>query len=259
MYAYIYDHSFVFGASFDSDAKDFITATGITDSTQKTAINQLVLDLKDINVWSKMKAIYPFVGGTATKHSYNFINPSLYQITWFGGITHNASGVTGNGTNGYGNTNLVPNSVLSQNNTSIGVNISSDYNGVGADIGSNESGGFKGLSLQTREANGVYYQVNADSNSTTTNTSSIGLWTLSRLASNSSTLYKNTTSFHSNSATSSGLSSYSIYLLSLNQANGMRFPSPRTQNFVFIADGLNITEVSALSGLISTLEITLGR
>lgn len=50
------------GTPVDPDAQAFITAASITDPTQQSAINQLVVDLKGYNVWTKMKAIYPFVG-----------------------------------------------------------------------------------------------------------------------------------------------------------------------------------------------------
>jgi hypothetical protein len=52
-------------APVDADAQAFITAAAITDPTQQAAINTLVVDLKGYNVWSKMKAIYPFLGSTA--------------------------------------------------------------------------------------------------------------------------------------------------------------------------------------------------
>ena len=48
---------YVFGG-FDPDAQAFITAAGITDNTQKTAINTLVLDLKGYLIWTKFKAIF---------------------------------------------------------------------------------------------------------------------------------------------------------------------------------------------------------
>ncbi len=41
----------------DADAQLFITATGIS-GTNATATNQLVIDLKAANIWTKMKAIY---------------------------------------------------------------------------------------------------------------------------------------------------------------------------------------------------------
>jgi len=49
------------GTSLDPDAAAFLTAAGITDPTQQSAINTLVLSLKADGLWTKMKAIYPFV------------------------------------------------------------------------------------------------------------------------------------------------------------------------------------------------------
>jgi hypothetical protein len=98
-------------SSLDPDAQAFITAAGITNPTQQTAINTLVVSLKANGLWTKMKAIYPFVGGTAASHSYNLKNVAQYQMTWSGGVTHNANGVTGNGINAYGNTGLADNTL----------------------------------------------------------------------------------------------------------------------------------------------------
>jgi hypothetical protein len=103
----------------DPNAQAFILAARITNMMQKSAINMLVKLLKSAGIWSKCNAIYPFVGGNQRSHSFNLINTSLYQITWVGGVTHDANGVTGNGTNGYGNTGLNANSVLSNVNTHL--------------------------------------------------------------------------------------------------------------------------------------------
>jgi hypothetical protein len=61
--------------AFDSDAQAFITATAITDTTQQNAIDALVIGLKTDLLWTKMLAVYPFVGGTATTCKYNLKNP----------------------------------------------------------------------------------------------------------------------------------------------------------------------------------------
>jgi hypothetical protein len=39
----------------------YLAATGITGTTEVNAINKLVYELKQNNLWSKMKAVYPFV------------------------------------------------------------------------------------------------------------------------------------------------------------------------------------------------------
>jgi hypothetical protein len=100
------------GPLFDPDAQAFITAAGITNATQQNAINTLVLDLKSYGLYTKMQAAYPMVGGTATTHKYNLINPvdtdAGFRLGFAGGITHDADGVTFNGTNGYAYTYFFP-------------------------------------------------------------------------------------------------------------------------------------------------------
>jgi hypothetical protein len=94
----------------DPDADAFILATGITDATQKSSINTLVVDLKGYGLWSKMYALYPFVGGTATTHKYNLKNPldtdAAFRLAFSGGITHDANGITGNNVNSTSDTFL---------------------------------------------------------------------------------------------------------------------------------------------------------
>jgi len=85
----------------DPDAQAFITAAAITDPTQQSAINQLVVDLKGYSIWTKFDALWPMVGGTATKHSYNLKNTAQYQIGWNGGVTHSNLGVQFGGVNGW--------------------------------------------------------------------------------------------------------------------------------------------------------------
>ncbi|CAB4147012.1 hypothetical protein UFOVP516_8 [uncultured Caudovirales phage] len=102
----------VVSGGIDSDATAFITAAGITDPTQQGAINTLVLSLKSYGVWTKIKAIYPMVGGTATTHKYNLKDPrdldAAFRLTFNGGWTHSSNGATPNGTTGYANTYLNP-------------------------------------------------------------------------------------------------------------------------------------------------------
>ena len=95
------------GSSTDPDAQAFFTAAGITDATQQTAVNNLVVGLKNNNIWDKMKIIYPFVGGTDASHSYNLKDSTQYQITWTTGVTHNSNGVKG-ATSGTGHGDTAP-------------------------------------------------------------------------------------------------------------------------------------------------------
>ena len=84
----------VMGLIVDSDALNFINIAGITDKVQQKAVNQLVVDLKSSGLWSKMVALYPFVGGTADMHKYNLKNPNKHIISFPSGTSHNTYGVT---------------------------------------------------------------------------------------------------------------------------------------------------------------------
>lgn len=96
-------------------AKRFTDAAGITDATEKSALRVFVSDLLAINsvqpnfvnfdtpADSICLAIYPFAGTTASQQKFNLINPAdtdaAYRLTFGGGMTHNANGIKGNGTN----------------------------------------------------------------------------------------------------------------------------------------------------------------
>ena len=96
----------------DPDAESFLTAAAITDPIISGAINTLVVQMKADNIWTKMKAIYPFVGGSASTHKWNLKDPrdldAAFRLQFFGGWTHSANGAQPNGTNGYANTFFNP-------------------------------------------------------------------------------------------------------------------------------------------------------
>jgi len=68
-------------SSVDPDAQAFITAASITDPTQQSAINQLVLDLKGYSIWTKMKAFTSgFIDSTAACMIGAFNSPNRLAI-----------------------------------------------------------------------------------------------------------------------------------------------------------------------------------
>lgn len=99
-------------AGFDADAQAFFdrvtTAGGTLSATEKTAVNQLVLDLKSYSIWSKMKAIYPMVGASSAACAQN-LKSSSFTGTFSSGWTFASTGVTPNGTSAYMDTTLLSN------------------------------------------------------------------------------------------------------------------------------------------------------
>jgi hypothetical protein len=96
----------------DPDAQAFIDVTGISGANA-TAINNLVVNLKNQNLWGDMLAIYPMIGGTATTHKYNLKDPQdtngAFRLNFQGGWTHDSSGAKPDGVSGtYADTFFVP-------------------------------------------------------------------------------------------------------------------------------------------------------
>ena len=93
----------------------WIAATLETDTTILNALNTFEASLIANSMSSDLIAYYPMVGGSSTKHSYNFMNTSLYQLTFNGFWTHASTGALPNGTNAYANTGINASTVFTQN------------------------------------------------------------------------------------------------------------------------------------------------
>lgn len=251
---------------FDVDAQAFITAAGITNPTQQSAINTLVLSLKSNNIWTKMKAIYPFVGGTATTHKWNLKNPldtnAAYRLTFTGGWTHSSNGATPNGVNAYANTFLVPNSVLSQNSTHISYYSRTNSNlteiEIGASNGPNATD--NKLVLEIRTSNVTYYNIN----STTTyishaDTDSRAFYIGNRTASNVVNGWRNSSKLATGTTASTTPSTANIYLGAFNRTSSVALYSTKQCAFASIGDGLTDTEAANFYTAVQAFQTTLGR
>jgi hypothetical protein len=169
----------------DVNARLFLGATNIQDVTITSAVDTLVQGLKTDGVWSKLKAVYPFVGGTATTHKFNLANAldedSAFRLAFSGGITHTSNGVQGNGINGIANTNLNISSNLSLTDTHLSFYSRTNLinNGFGSDIASD--GIYNALStcsLRVRNSipGGIqYFTIGADNGAGISNTNGLGL------------------------------------------------------------------------------------
>lgn len=100
----------------------WIAATSETDTTIISALNTLETDLTTYGLTAKIKALYPMVGATATKHKFNFMDARdldvAFRLQFFGGWTHSSTGAKPNG-GSYANTFLIPSAVLSLNSAHL--------------------------------------------------------------------------------------------------------------------------------------------
>jgi hypothetical protein len=249
-------------SQLDPDAKAFLTATGITDATIQSAINTLVVDMKKDGIWSKMKAIYPFVGGTATTHKFNLVNPldadSAFRLTFNGGWTHSSNGALPNGTNGYADTFLTPSTSLSQNSTHISFYSRTNVANMGSDLGSANLLFANGLYITPRYTdNNSYSRVNGN-NIQYVSAGSLGYFVGTRTSSSVARIFQNNILRANDALSSTGLSNFTLNIGALN-AGGTRTFSNRQIAFATIGDGLTNTEASNLYTAVQKFQTTLAR
>lgn len=240
--------------ALDPDAQAFITAASITNPTQQSAINTLVVDLKGYGIWSKMKALYPFVGGTNAQHSWNLKNTAQYQISWFGGVTSSSNGIIGNGMNGYGDT-FLNNNVMGQDNAHISIYSRTNTQNFACDIGSWNSSQF-GLAIYSGYLNLIRMSLNSMGLTTISNTDSRGFYLGSRLVSSSINIQKNSTQTPTLSNSTTPITT-SVKILRPGEFNGEY--TNRNLAFASIGDGLTNTEAANFYTAVQAFQTTLGR
>lgn len=251
----------IIGLTTDSDAQAFITAAAITDATQKSAIDTLVKGMKADGIWSKMKAIYPFVGGTATTHKWNLKDPrdldAAFRLVFNGGWTHSANGSTPNGTNGYADTKLVPSSSLSTSSAHF-----AKYNRTNDLVGNKIDG-----AVQTQNAsyiqhnysagNGIIGGVTTLAGYTQSNT--LGLFTATRTSSSSMKVLKNNNVVSTNTTTTNILPSVNFHIGARNEDGTPFYYNTYQAAFVSIGDGLTDTEAANLYTRVQAFQTALSR
>lgn len=194
----------------DPDAVNFLTAAGITDATISSAINTLVTTLKTDGIWSKMIAIYPFVGGTASTHKYNLVNPqdtdAAFRLTFGSGITHNANGITTSGT-GAARTYIVTGTDTNYNDLSGGIYSRTSAVDSAYDTGAGETGSNPAFLISARiGANNFEHKHGQNTISSQGNSDGTGFYQLTRTSSTQYFALKN------GSSTTYNVSSVSSYV-----------------------------------------------
>lgn len=247
----------------DNDAFTFLTAAGITNTTQRNAINKLVIDLKYYNLWTKQKALYPFVGGVAASHAVNLKTPGTYNLTFTAGWTHSSTGALPNGTSDYANTNLTPSSILTLNSTHLSFYSRTNNSGNYADIGAaNNSTSVGYLQMLLRWSDFKFYsEINDNDFNDNTVSDSLGFFLASRTSSTNVKTFKNSSIVTTKTAANSTfLTSYSVLIGARNLQNGgISNYSNRQCAFASIGDGL--TDVDALNfyRIVQQYQTNLGR
>lgn len=253
--------------SYTARTTAFASATAITDTTILNALNTFDLGLISNGLDTKMKALYPFVGSTATTHKYNFMNAvdsdAAFRLQFNGGWTHSTNGALGNGTNTYMNTFLVP-TIYSNFNTS----------GFGIYSRTNESGYFDEGSggygsspvnliyprLPSPDFIADFYVGGRETLSFVSD--SLGLTVGSQISSTNRRLYKNGSKI---ATTTGGLTStivpyYNMYFgANSSGPTNIQNPSNKSYAFAFHCENMTDTDQTNLYTLVQAFQTSLSR
>jgi hypothetical protein len=213
-----------------------------------------------------MKAIYPFVGGTATTHKFNLKNPldtdAAFRLVFFGGWTHSANGAQGNGTNTYADSFFIPSTQYSViDNAALSV-----YSRTNIIEGRCEIGCFNGSNsaLQINVATTAFppQQTGTYMNNVTeskfADTDSRGFYIASRTGT-TVTMFENSTLKVTQTTTALARPNVKIYVGAQNIAGAANIPSSKQLAFASIGDGLTNTNASNLYTAVQAFQTTLGR
>lgn len=241
----------------------WIAATEETDTTILNALNTFEGSLISNSMSSDLIAYYPMVGGNATKHAFNFMNTSLYNLTFLGGWTHSATGALPNGTNGYASTALNGSTVLTQNNNHIGFySRSNTAAALRASMGC--FNGTNTLAMQLKIAGnlarGFNNSLTATQYTNVSNTDSSGFYLVNKTSSAIGGLVmdKNGTQIASNSAaiTTNAYANTNVIISALSTSSSF---DDKECAGALIGLGLNSTKRGQISSMINALNTSLSR
>lgn len=241
-----------------------LAAGGTLSGAQETAIRTFYSDLDTAGVYSKMYAMYPFLGGVAASNAIDFVNPGGgFDLTFTGTWTHsNLSGSQCAASLGnYANTSFNP--------TTDAVSVTTDFSfGVFAASGSNT--GYHGIGTGTANyiivgdfsGNDVIY--GGVRNFPGTAGYSVASFLMASRTGASSWFAAYADAANSGTLTVSGTATntYTPYNADiwLGRINGLaNFPGGGALRFAFIGTGMNSTELQDLSNAMNTLQTAFSR
>lgn len=247
---------------FDTDTIAYIlrvtTAGGSLTDDEQNAVDTLVKKMKTDGIWTKMKAVYPFIGSSAAACAQN-LKSSSFTGTFSGTWTYASTGVKGNGSSNIFNTTLIPNTDLSQNDAHTSCYIRDNATNGKMQMGQYTGGrvAIMGAKYNTVSA---YIGINSTENLTAADTGTVrGLLTQSRIVSNTSKYYKNASVYDTNVTNSTTPGTFSIYIGCINVNNTAFFPDTVEFAFASIGDGLTDTDTSNLYSAVQTFNTSLSR
>jgi len=229
-----------------------LAAGGSLTTTEQTATQQLVVDLKGYGIWTKMKAIYPMVGASAAACAQNLKSSSFTGI-FNGGVTYSSSGVAFNGSSGFMNSQLNASANLSVISLSFGGYTATTINGLGYNGAYPPSFlmmSFKSFNFcEYYRTDGTFLNIGGGI---------VGMVQANQL-STASKIYANNTIGASGTNTMTSLPNQNMYVGAANNNGTATFFDNKLISYYYYADGLTDTEASNHYTSVQAFQTTLSR
>jgi len=238
-----------------TSTNDFLT------TTEKTAINNLIISLKANGIWSKIKAAYPMVGGgtgtTAQRQaacSQN-LKSSSFTGTFSTNWTFASTGVTPIST--FMDTGLNVSSNLSQNSTHLSYYSRTNISGAQVEMGVT---GANSTYLLYSYLGTAYSAINESTQAprTTAASPTTGFLIGSRTSSSEERYFTNNVA-QTRTANSTGLANLNVFLGCYNNGGSAAERSTKECAFASIGDGLTDTEASNFYTAVNSFQVSLSR
>ena len=253
----------------DPDAQVFVSAAELTSQTQADAVNTLVIGMKAQGLWTKMKAVYPMVGGTASAHKFNLKDPrdlnAAFRLQFTGGWTHSSTGALPNGSNTFANTFLNPTTSLT---TSLGLSYYSRTNANTGldqvDIGAITGLNYFYLTTQynvTGLVNRFFGRCTSSSFAiNTANADARGYYYLGKTGNGTNLLKSFKNGIIQDTQTGAGINpNNTVYVGAANDTGSTLYYTNRECAFATISDGLTDAEATNCYTLVQAFQTALGR
>jgi hypothetical protein len=232
--------------------------------TQVNALNNLYIGLVANGLDTKMLALYPFIGGSATAHKFNLMDArdvdAAFRLNFIGGWTHSSNGATPNGTTGYADSFFTPslhNAINSSHLTYYSRTLVSEskieigcYGSTGANF-NQIAISFGGTTFCNPNNSGAAAAVSFASNSQ-------GFFLASRTSATDVFGQRNSSQVTGTAATTRA--AIKIFLGAVNApASGPLYFSSKQCAFASIGNGLTLSNGIVLYNLVQAYQTTLGR
>lgn len=240
------------------DVTAYLIKTGITDSVIISALYSFYADLKNNNLWNKIKVLYPMLGGSAFTTKFDLVkkNNSEFNITWQGTPLFTNEGVNGGaGRNAQGISHFVPSSKMTLGNEGYTTICATNDAKVSSDpiyLGSYSSSNYSLIAIEPT----YWTALLNNTTGTIPNNTKIGIYSASR-SGTSMTLIKNGI-LASTKTVSGNLPHNAIYLLNMATYGVKGYATGRMQTTIF-HEAFTVAETQILHTLLNNFESALGR